>query len=248
MKIFTNIWIIILLIVLTSCAGHIKNEVIVSGQLTDATGEKILLTELDTKSILRVDSVILDAEGKFSFLVKAAEPGFYMVQSQQGKVLVLFARPGDIINLAGSMVSFPDHITVKGSEETLKLEEFFRFTRQNEKRVDSLENLLVENQESEGYYQLTQKIDSAFRKIWESQRDYEKKFIGRHPSSLISLIVLNYAFGLNTVLSPVEDSLVYRKLDSTLMIAYPHNKHSAYHHQRMIEFEREQEIKNGKKE
>ncbi|MEI6158049.1 MAG: hypothetical protein WCP87_06770, partial [Atribacterota bacterium] len=159
-----------------------------------------------------------------------------------------FARPGDAINLTGSLISFPENITVKGPEETLFLEDFFRFTRQNEKKVDSLENLLVENQESEGYYQLTQKIDSAFRKIWESQHGYEKNFIDRHPSSLISLIVLNYAFGLNTVLSPVDDSLYYQRLDSTLVNMYPGNKHAVYHHERMADFRREQEMKKGKKE
>jgi len=238
----------LLTIFLASCKTNHPDQTLILGQLTDATGEKILLTELDTKSILKVDSVTLDEGGKFSFQVKASEAGFYMVRSQQGKVLVLFARPGDTIDLTGSMTSFPDHITVKGPEETVLLEEFFRFTRQNEKRVDSLENILLENRETEGYYHLTKKIDSAFRKIWESQREYEKEFINRHPSSLISLIVLNYAFGLNTVLSPVEDSLIYRRLDSALMVAYPGNKHAAYHHERMIEFSREQEMKKGKKE
>jgi len=230
-----------------SCKTHLPDQTLIRGQLTNRPGEKIVLTELDTKSIRKVDSAILNEGGKFRFLVKVPEPGFYMVQSQQGKVLVLYARPGDTIDLTGSMISFPDNITVKGPEETLKLEGFFRFTRQNEKRVDSLENLLVEKQDSAGYYPLTLRIDTAFRQIWESQRDYEKAFITRNPGSLISLIALNYAFGFSTVLSPDEDSVWYRKLDSALMKRYPGNKHVKYHHRRLLEFQREREIKKGKK-
>ncbi len=238
----------LLTVFFVSCKTHLSDQAIICGQLSNGSGEKIVLTELDTKSIRKVDSIILDEGGKFSFLVKVPEPGFYMLQSQHGKVLVLFVRPNDKIELTGNMTSFPDNIAVKGPEETLLLEDFFRFTSQNEKKVDSLENLLVEKQESEGYFRLTQKVDSAFRQIWETQRNYEKDFIGRHPSSLTSLIVLNYAFGLNTVLSPVEDSLIYQRLDRALMIAYPGNKHAAYHHQRMLEFRREQEMKKGKKQ
>jgi hypothetical protein len=241
-------FLLLLLILLSSCARPVKNEAYISGALSNGAREKLVLTELDTKSIRKVDSVVLDEGGKFNFRISLTEPGFYMVQSQQGKVLVLFARPGDTISLSGSMVSFPDQIVVRGPEETLLLEDFFAYTRKNEKKVDSLENLLVEKQESEDYYPLTLKVDSAFRQIWEGQRAYEKEFIGRHISSLTSLIVLNYAFGMNTVLSPVEDFLYYQRLDSALMAACPGNKHAAYHHQRMIELRREQEMKKGKKE
>ncbi|MEI6456991.1 MAG: DUF4369 domain-containing protein [bacterium] len=245
-NIFILCWL--LLVLLVSCKTKIPDHVSIQGQLTNGPGEKIVLTELGTKSISRLDSVTLDEGGKFSFLVKLSEPGFYMLQSQQGKVLVLFARPGDTILLNGNLIFFPENVIVKGPGETELLEEFFRYTRQNEKRVDSLENLLVENQESEGYYALTQKIDSAFRQIWIDQLEYEKAFIDRHPSSLISLIVLNYAFGLNTVLSPADDSIYFLKLDSSLMRSCPGNKHTEYHHQRILELRREQEMNKGKKE
>jgi hypothetical protein len=113
------------------------------------------------------------------------------------------------------------------------LHDFFVYTRLNERKVDSLEMLLVEQQDSSGYYLLTQRLDTSFRQIWESQVLYEKEFIDKHPGSLASLVVLNYAFGMSPVLSPEEDFEYYAKLDSVLFKKFPENKHVQYHHQRV---------------
>ncbi len=229
------------------CNNHHQESGIIEGKFQNCTDEKITLLELNAQSVIRVDSLVLDSGGRFIFSVKPEGPGFYMLQSNQGKVMVLYMDRGDTITLTGDFVSFPDRIKLKGSEEAEKLESFFLFTRKNERKVDSLETLLIENQDSSGFYQLTLQIDTAFRKIWDSQRDFGKTFIDRNPGSLSSLIVLNYAFGLHTVLSPDEDQPFFRKLDSTLMNYYPQNKHVLYHHQRMLEFQREQQVKKSKK-
>jgi len=66
------------------------------------------------------------------------------------------------------------------------LNEFFRSTRKNERQVDSLEMLLMDRQDSAGYSELTEKIDAAFRQIWERQRSFEMAFINKNPKSLAS--------------------------------------------------------------
>jgi len=230
-------------LLLIGCNRSDKDFAVIEGKFLNSAGEKITLLELNTKSIVRLDSLILDGSGQFRFHVKTEEPGFYMLQSKQGKVMVLYVEGGNMLTLTGDFTSFPDRIRIKGSKEAELLEEFFIFTRKNEKKVDSLEMLLVEKQDSAGYYPLTLRVDTAFRQIWNSQRDYEKAFIDRNPGSLVSLIVLNYSFGLSPVLSPDEDSAWYLKLDKTLMERFPEDKHVRYHHQRIQEFQREQEMK-----
>jgi hypothetical protein len=218
-----------------SCQHPSGNTVSVSGCLADADGFKLVLQEMDTKEIHSIDSVILDRGGKFSFSFNTGEPGFWLLRSSEGKVMVLLLNKGDRVELSGSAGDFPDHVILKGPEEALLLNDFFRFTRSNEHKVDSLEMLLVERQDSSDYYQLTQKLDTSFRQIWESQRNYEMAFIDNHPASLASLIVLNYAFGMSPVLSPDEDSAYYQKLDSTLSRQFPGNKHVKFHHRRIME-------------
>lgn len=234
-------------LILLGCNRQHEDIAVVEGQFQNCCGETITLLELNTKSIEKLDSMVLDDSGRFRFSVKTEEPGFCMLQSKHGKVMVLYVEGGNTITLSGDFVSFPDRIRLKGPADAEALEEFFIFTRKNERKVDSLEMLLVEKQDSAGYYKLTLRVDTAFREIWDSQRDYGKAFIDRNSGSLVSLIVLNYSFGLSPVLSPEEDPAWYLKLDSSLMERYPENKHVQYHHQRMLEFQREQEIKKGKK-
>jgi hypothetical protein len=104
--------------------------------------------------------------------------------------------------------------------------------------VDSLDMLLAERQDSSDYYNLTQKLDTSFREIWENQRALETTFINNHSGSLASLVVLNYAFGMSPVLNMDEDFRYYQALDSTLSISFPGNKHVLFHHQRVMESQR----------
>jgi hypothetical protein len=163
------------------------------------------------------------------------EPGFWLLKAPTGKILVLLMHPRDHIQLDGSALNFPDNVILRGPNDALLLHEFFRFTRQNEAEVDSLEMLLVERQDSSDYYPLTQKLDTAFRMIWEKQRKYELAFIAKHPGSLASLIVVNYAFGMNSVLNPDDDFTSFSTLDSALMKNYPENEHVKFHHQLILE-------------
>ncbi len=245
MKILTLLACVILL--LTGCNQSEQGKAMISGKLTDASGERLILQELGSTELHNLDSVTVDTGGHFLFELAPAERGFYLLQAGSGKVLVVTLDKGEQVIVTGDFAEFPDRTRIEGSADNALLQSFFEFTRKNEQRVDSLENLLVERQDSADYYPLTLRLDTAFKQIWELQRDYEKSFIDQNPGSLVSLIVLNYAFGMSPVLSPAEDSVYYLKLDKSLGAKYPDNKHVAYHHQRIMEFRRQQEVKNLRK-
>jgi hypothetical protein len=236
------LFMVSIMIFVTSCRQPFNNMAQVKGAFTEASGFKLVLQEMDTREIHAIDSVVLDNKGSFSFSPVIKEPGFWLLKAPTGKILVLMLNAGDMVELTGSARDFPDHVIVKGPEEIMQLNDFFLHTRLNERRVDSLELLLVEQQDSSGYYQLTQKLDTSFKQIWESQVKYEKEFIDEHPGSLASLVVLNYAFGMSPVLSPEEDFTYYQKLDSTLFMKFPENKHVKFHHQRVLELKRNASI------
>jgi hypothetical protein len=221
--------------VLAGCQHPRGDRASVSINLSNGAGLKLILQEMGTSAIHALDSVVLDQGGCFTFNVVVKETGFWLIKAPTGKILVLLLNSGDKVELSGSAREFPDHVTLKGPDEAIMLNDFYSRTRQKEILVDSLEMLLVERQDSSDYYQLTQKLDTSFRRIWESQRSEEMDFINTHPGSLASLLVLNYAFGMSPVLSPEEDFNYYLKLDSALMIRYPENKHVRFHHQRVEE-------------
>jgi hypothetical protein len=224
-----------LLVAITSCRNQQDPKATVSGFFPDSPGIRLVLQEMDVRETHTLDSVTVDPGGRFGFRPVVREPGFYMLQSRTGTILVLLLNMGDNIELTGSLRDFPDNVIVKGPPETMLLHDFFRRTRVNEKKADSLEMKLEERQDSSDYYRYTQTLDPFFKQIWENQRSLEIKFIEDHPGSLASLVVLNYAFGMSPVLSPEEDFSYYSRLDSSLYAAFPKNKHVKFHHERMTE-------------
>jgi len=232
-----------ILVFLSSCLHQQRDIAIVKGSFSDEPGVKLVLQEMDTHEIHVIDSVVLGQSGKFSFNPFIEEPGFWLLKAQSGKILVLLLHAGDKIELTGSARDFPDNVILKGPADAMLLNDFFRHTRQNETQVDSLEMLLAERQDSADYYPLTQKLDTLFRSIWEQQRAFEIAFLTKHPESLASLIILNYAFGLSPVLSPDEDFRYYELLDSALSVRYPDNKHVKFHHQRVLELRQKTQVR-----
>ncbi|MEI6681909.1 MAG: DUF4369 domain-containing protein [Bacteroidota bacterium] len=224
------------LLFLGACQPPVRNGAAVNGRLADGSGMKMVLQEMGTKEIHAVDSAIIGTDGKFAFNPAVSEPGFWLLKAPSGKILVMAMEAGDQVEVTGSAAGFPDNISLKGPQGAMLLNDFFRSTRKNERRVDSLEALLIDRQDSAGYFELTQSIDSAFHRIWDQQRLLETTYIKNNPGSITSLIVLNYAFGMSPVLSPEEDLACYKSLDSTLGVKYPGNKHVQYHHQRVTEF------------
>lgn len=240
-------WVFLFMMQLLFSCSDRSGKALILGEISNADGELLVLQELSTKDIRNLDSVKLHGNGRFSFRISPLETGFYMLKAPSGKVLVMMIGKGDTIQLKGGFSDFPDQVVLTGNKEATLLHDFFVFTRKNEKEVDSLEMLLVEKQDSSGYYQLTQRIDTAFQKIWERQKAYEENFITRNPHSLASLIVLNYAFGMSPVISPDEDFSYYLILDRTLPEVYPGNKHVVYHQQRVKEHQRQKELEKIKK-
>jgi len=226
-------WGFSILFLLSSCQHHSVDTAEINGKFTDASGFKLTLQEMGPQEIRTVDSVVIEQSGMFDFDPDVKETGFWLLKAPGGEVMVLLLNTGERVDLSGSVNDFPDNVNMKAPKEAMWLNDFYRSTRENERMVDSLEMLLEEQQDNPDYYRLTQIIDSTYRQIWTRQRDEERAFIDSHPGSLASLVVLNYAFGLNPVLSIGEDFTYYQRLDSVLFIKFPENKHVLFHHQRV---------------
>ncbi len=227
-----------ILLLLTSCKHSAKDMAVITCDFSGAAGVKLILLEMDTREIHQVDSTTFDNNGKHTFNPAIKETGFWLLKAQTGKILVLMLNSGDQVDLSGNFIDFPDNIRVKAPKDAMLLVDFFHQTRTNERMVDSLDMLLAERQDSSDYYNLTQKLDTSFRQIWENQRALEIAFIKNHSGSLASLVVLNYAFGMSPVLNMDEDFRYYQALDSTLSVSFPANKHVMFHHQRVMEYQR----------
>jgi len=227
-------------LLICSCSQGKKGNVILSGRIADAGGQKLLLQDLDMQFSKTVDSVTLDPEGNYSFNIRLKEPGLYLLSLPKLQPLVLELKPGDSIGISSVSTSFPSGARLTGSADSRDLLEFFNTTNSNRKIYDSLENVLLVHQDEPGFAILTNKLDESLKPLWEKQRELEINYIERHLNSLTSLLILNQGLGVSPVLTFKNDSVYFLKLDSSLNKAFPGNKHVVFHIKRIIQ-EREVE-------
>lgn len=231
-------------VLLFSCTGRQSGDaIIINGQFENAAGVKVLFSELGVRESRNLDSAFTDPEGKFSFTCRPEETGFYLVTFQGKKSIVLVIGKGEKIDLSGNLDKTPFEYMVTGSKECEMLREFFLRTERNEKRADSLKDILRQSQDNPDFYRTSFAIDSLFQMILENQQGLEIDFIDKNLQSLSSLLVLNYAFGPTPVLQEKDHFDLYLKLDSSLMKVYPSNKHSLYHHQRVMDHLRQETVR-----
>jgi hypothetical protein len=236
-----RIIILLLSLIIFSCAEQAKKgEIMVDGKFQNAQGIKVMFGELDVDSLHNLDSIVLDETGLFRFRFNPPETGFYIIKSSSGEYILLLSERNEVVNIFADLKKRPFNYQVGGSPGSTLLKEFYDHTLINLVTADSLRSALMENRESPDFYQLSLSFDSLFQKLIDQQKIIEKTFIQQNPNSLASLIVLNYKFGMTPVLDPEEDFQVFLKLDSTLSTRYPSNKHVVFHHQRVVEHERQE--------
>jgi hypothetical protein len=236
-----NFYLMLLTILSLFSCGIVKNkeDVIINGHLDNAAGKKVVLSELLPEETIEIDSAIISTKGSFSFKLKPESAGFYLLRISGDQKIPLVIDKGETISLSADINMKPVVHNVSGSTGSLLLKEFLSHSELNLERADSLNDILKQNQDKPGFYQMTIAFDPVFKKIMEEQQDFERKFIFAHLNSLTSLIVLNYQLGLKPVLTLKSEPELFLMLDSTLSTRYPQNKNVLFHHQRVMEFKRE---------
>jgi hypothetical protein len=240
-SVFNKILFFSLIVILFSCSTQVNpNGIIINGQFQNGATRKIYFSELIVNGINNLDSAILDETGLFRFRFNPSETGFYVVKSSNGDYILLLLEKNESVNIFADLKKQPFTYQVDGSPGSALLKEFYDHTLVTLVAADSLRSVLMENRESPNFYKLSLSFDSLFQKLIDHQKIIEKTFIRQNPNSLASLIVLNYKFGMTPVLNAEEDFPVFLELDSTLSIRYPSNKHVAFHHQRVVEYKRQE--------
>lgn len=242
MKILITILVVLICI---SCDRPKHGTTLISGHFIDGPGIRLILEELIPEGTVPLDSLTTGRDGSFRFAVSPAEATFYLLKTGDGKMAVLTAAPGDTLVLECDPEAFPEKMVVKGPEDAILLADFYSFSYRQKARSDSLQAVLAAHNGDSLFASLTLKSDTLFRQIWETQRAFEKSFIEKHPSSLASLIAVNYSFGVRPVLSMEVDLHWYKLADSALTSRFPGNRHVEYNSKRIAGFERQMQLKTG---
>jgi hypothetical protein len=224
--------LVFLIAVISSCTSRrdLSGSFTIKGQIPDIKGQKVIFAELNVLMVRPLDSLTVSDEGRFSFSGNASQPGFYLLIFQDGERTTLLMKGGETLTVTGSRKK--NDLSMQGSEGSELLQNFFRDTQKNWKRIDSVKTRLSKDEGTENFLKTGMVADSIFLVISRDQKTIEKKFIDTHPTSLASLIVLNFAFGPEPVLTLKEDLPYYVKV-AGLGRFYPFNRHVLYHIKRV---------------
>jgi hypothetical protein len=247
-----RIGLLFLTMLLVSCmTRNEKSDTFsIEGSFSNCAGEKALLNEMDIRTLVPLDSTIIDASGHVNFKERIGQPGFFLLKLGDKKKIILLLDKNEKLEIAGDCQNPIETFVFKGSPGSALLSEFFKISFRNQKSVDSLKTLLHDQEGTPDFMNLSIEADNAFRRIADNQRRTELEFLATNSTSLACLIVLNYSFGPKPILDIDRDFFVYSRVDSNLQRVYPGNKHVIYHHQRIRERIRQETVKGfrGKQE
>lgn len=213
---------------------------------TNCVNGQFRLDEMDVNAIHPMDSVTVDPGGNILFKFKPTQAGFYILRFPDKKKIILLLDTNETLEIKGDCDKPAEDLLLQGSPGTLLLADFFRETSSNRKAVDSLKLLIHEHEGRPDFLTINTEADDRFRKIISNQRAIELRFLQKNPNSLACLIVLNYTFDRRQPILDIDQDLrLYQQVDSSLTIHYPNNKHLKYHHQRILEQQRQQSAKQN---
>jgi hypothetical protein len=218
-----------------SCNPARQGNTTVSGCISNASGKLLRLEEVDPEKVSPLDSVILGGSGDFTFNIASKEAGIYLLALPKPLKLILEIRPGDQVRISCAEESYPLGAEISGSGNSSDMMEFFRMTALNRMIYDSLQNVLLSHQGEPDFDELSKKLDESLEPVWERQRALEISYIGKHLQSLTSLLILNQGIGVSPVMSFQFDSVYFVRLDSALNKEFPGNRHTVFHHNRIIQ-------------
>ena len=219
------LYLLILLLTLSSCLSKRETGVTIEGEFSNADNQKLSLGALGINEIRPIDSAILRNNGAFEFEIPDPDTGFLVLQGAGRKYLILVTEGTAEIRLSGDLSQFPDRITIEGSPESRDLQRFFENSNKNARKADSIMKVLRQHVDSVDYIAVNLKTDSLLNRIWLDQKDLGMQYIAAHPGGLSSLIVINYTFGVQAVISIHESLDIYKNLSDSLKARYPLNEH-----------------------
>lgn len=232
MRKLTFIFISLLFLFACSEISQDKNATI-SGIVPLLQNKMIFLEEMEPFEAIPLDSAIVDAEGKFNFNLAVSDAGFYLLRAKENNILVLLIEENESISLLDTSKVFGTEVLLEGSPGSLLILEFESHMKFQEQRINSLAEEYYKARGTPEYETTKASLDSTYQSYVEDQRIYIFNFVEEHPGSLASLLVINRKLGMTEVIDEMKDYAFLYKLDSTLQVKYPNNKHSKDHHERV---------------
>lgn len=207
------------LCILASCSQTPSARI--SGVIEGASDTSVVLQKLNFNKLSAVDTIKVDAQGKFSSKVEltGSEPYFYYLYLGENQLAAMVLLNGDNINVKASTVGGYE---ISGSEESVLLQQVNAAYGKAFNTLSSLAREAVSAPDQEAVKAINAKLSRTFI-------DYRRdalKFVSEHPYSITSAVILFQKFNENLpVFGENADLLIFRKVKDSIETVYPRSEY-----------------------
>lgn len=200
-----------------SCAHVAK----IDGTIEQAPSSEIIVKALDINKYTVLDTVAVDASGRFSYDVEIEEgqPEFVYLYRGDKKIASLLLSEGDRVEVKADTLG---NYTVSGSEESLKLAEVEKSFEAVSARLNTLTAKIQTASSSEEEASLKKQILDEYIAYYRDRVIY----IMSNSRSLTVVPVLYQVLGENLpVFGQVTDAIHFMNISDSLSAVYPSSKY-----------------------
>ena len=215
--------------------GSLNKETQIEGVLDGGENREVVLEEMAAREYIPIDTVTLNAEGRFFINFDPEQTAFYVLRIGGAGYVTLLLDPGQLISFKGTYGE-SDSYRVEGSEGS---EALMELSAEHKRTLNEIGDIIIQTRKSrelENYSELKMGLDLKFDSITNSFKSYSKDFIKRNQESLSILIALYNLYGQDLpVFDPHEDFQIYLLVDSLLQSHYPEFEVALLLHAQVLE-------------
>ncbi len=204
-------------IIMVACDNKNSNAYL-SGEIKDGAKKTIYLEQLNSQSVVTVDSVVIDENGHFEFTKFKPSLNFYRIrlEPQNFSILILDSTNKVVYNADAKNLA---EAKVMGSEETNVFNELNAIGKKHKKSIDSLQQvfqteIMKSANDSVKINQLKEDIDKIYQGIISNWADELAQKVKQNKDKFACIIALQ-------MLDPKKYLDVYQELDKSLSNKYP---------------------------
>ena len=195
----------------------------IDGQVQDLQGGDVVVKLLDVNTYNVLDTVSVDASGKFSyrFRPEKGQPDFVYIFHNDTRIASLLLQQGDKVHINADTLG---NYTVEGSPESIKLagveKDFADFTSGFTALAERLDGLDAASSEAAS-------VRKAMGKAYTDYYRSRVKYIMENSRSLTVVPVLYQTVGALPVFGQETDAIHFRNICDSLKSVYPDSKYVA---------------------
>jgi peroxiredoxin len=217
------LFLISIVILVTSCSKMGNNEFLVKGKIENSKGKTIFLSEYKESHLINIDSVNLTETGEFKLKGNTSFPKFYTLRISPNDYITLLIDSANILTVTADATNFVATHKVEGSPDMLLVNQLADRLDQTIAKKDSLGKIYGASVGSKSIDSIKRAIDKKFNEIVEEHRNFSKKFIEKNPGSMTIILALSQQIvpGRINVFRFPEDIEYFEKVDAGLFKRYP---------------------------